>query len=367
MTVNVALVGLGNIGRKEIRELQSHPDFTVRAVCDRLEDRRRAIETRFDVPAFETLEETLAAVDVNLVRITTEPQTHHELAIEALEAGIDVYLEKIMTPTVAEAEDIVETAREHGQQTYVRRNAIYTPVYLRTKARLSEIGEVRRVEWVEPVDSYDSYDSYKQQWLRDLPGGAISEHLPHALYLIRWFLDAEPTVVNATSTEQELYVDLKAGGKRAAISYVPPCDTPMLLTIVGTEGTLIVDHDTMRIARPKRHTADSIKERVVRSNLYDLRQWAGHVTSLGARYSSQALWKLLGSRRGWADQHTDHYRQFDDIVHGSEFDISGMDGLKNVRLFESIWETAAGTETAADAETAAETETAAQADTADDS
>ena len=339
-TMDVLIVGAGSIGQKEILELRDHPAVRIIGVVDEDETQLAAVSST--VPkTYNELPEALGDTNPDLVRIATPPQTHHELAMIALEADCDVYIEKIMTLDSGRAREIIETAEEYGKSVYVRRNGFYTPVYYKAWNEVDRLGEPRYVHWIEPVGEYSDWNRSKRAWLRDLPGGIVSEHLPHALYTVRWILQAEPAVEDVFYDSEELHVSLTAGDKRARISYIRPSDYPMILDVVGSKGTIRIDHSTMRIHKPRGfESARSVEWRTARANVHDL---FGSVKNL-LRLSQQYVRRELNLAADPFYSQSDNYRQFTDIANDGEpsggFRIDGEEGLRNVRLFEEIWDRA---------------------------
>lgn len=336
--MDVLIVGFGSIGQKEVSELTEHPSIQLVGVAERDPTRRCSVPTDI-CPTFDSLTAALNAVDPSLVRIATPPRTHHDLAIEALEFGCDVYIEKIMTTEASTARDIVDTAAQLGQSVFVRRNAIYTPVYQRAwNDHLPEIGTVRHVHWTEPVGRYTDWSQSKREWLRELPGGIVSEHLPHALYTVRWFLGAEPTVESVQFSGEELHVSLTTESAQARISYVRPTDLPMLLDVTGSDGSMRINHSTMQVERPRGfEDASTVEARTTRANVQDLIGTVRNVT----RLATHLFRRELDVCPDPLYSQSDNYRQFTDIAErggaSGAFSIDGQEGVKNVELFEEIW------------------------------
>ena len=334
------VVGVGSIGQKEVRELKNHPQISVVGVVE-TDDKRRAAISPLVPKTYTDFSEGITDSNPDLVRIATPPQTHYKLAKTALYAGKDVYIEKIMTLRSEEARDLTRLAKKLGRSVYVRRNAIYTAVYKHAWDKLNEIGKIRHVHWIEPIEKYSYWSEYKQKWLHDLPGGIISEHLPHALYTVRWFLGEEPEVENVLYTGKELHVSLKCDEKRAEISYITPSDIPMLLNIVGSKGTLLVNHSTYRIIRPRGFEySKTLESRTIRANIHDLSGSIKNFFGLVGHYFIREL--RLNPKSIFSK--SDNYRQFSDIAQGGnpggDFRIDGEEGVKNVELFEKIWQKA---------------------------
>ena len=107
-TIKTGIVGCGYWGPNLIRNLRLSPDCDLKLICDtderRLDHMRRlhpdvATTTRFD---------DLLNDDVEAVAIATPARLHHEMAKACLKAGKHVFVEKPMTRTEVEAEELVQ-------------------------------------------------------------------------------------------------------------------------------------------------------------------------------------------------------------------------------------------------------------------
>jgi UDP-N-acetylglucosamine 3-dehydrogenase len=114
LTVPVAVVGVGNMGRHHARNYHELPDAELRAVVDGEPTRAEEIAHRFGATAYPTVaalleaEPELAAVSVAV------PTTAHAAVTRALlEAGKHVLVEKPIAPTIEEADEMIALAREH--------------------------------------------------------------------------------------------------------------------------------------------------------------------------------------------------------------------------------------------------------------
>jgi predicted dehydrogenase len=111
--LNIGLIGcghLGNIHAKLINELCS-ADKTLNfaGVFDLDENKRNDISSKFKVKVFSGQDELLNNVDT-LVIVTSTP-SHFEIAKQALEKNINLFIEKPVTSTLAEAEKLIEISR----------------------------------------------------------------------------------------------------------------------------------------------------------------------------------------------------------------------------------------------------------------
>ena len=117
--INVAQIGVGGRGgslqRLMLRMIEEGQNFKITAVCDVYEKRRRLAQENSKAE-FSTLDyrEVLARPDVDAVVIATPDHWHGTMALAAIEAGKDVYLEKPMTHTIEEAKAVARKVRETG-------------------------------------------------------------------------------------------------------------------------------------------------------------------------------------------------------------------------------------------------------------
>ena len=85
------------------------------AVCDVYQKRLDANKKHYHCDAYQDYKELLARNDIDAVYIATPDHWHARIAIDALNAGKDVYVEKPMTHTIEEAHLLVETVEKTGR------------------------------------------------------------------------------------------------------------------------------------------------------------------------------------------------------------------------------------------------------------
>lgn len=109
-SVRVGIVGLGGIGHQHAERLTDHGENLVGGV-DVVDTARKRFEEKYDVETYGTYEELYEA-GIDAVLITTPNKFHEQYAVEALESGVDVLLEKPLANTLESAERIAEAARD---------------------------------------------------------------------------------------------------------------------------------------------------------------------------------------------------------------------------------------------------------------
>ncbi|WP_413203445.1 Gfo/Idh/MocA family protein [Rhodospirillum sp. A1_3_36] len=145
--INIALVGFGKIAKDQhVPSIGKSEAFHLAATVSRH-------GTMEGVPAHRDLASLIAdQPEVTAVALCTPPQVRYALAREALEAGLDVLLEKPPGATLAEVEDLIALARDRGRVLFATWHSRFAAGVPATKAWLAE-REIQRgsITWREDV------------------------------------------------------------------------------------------------------------------------------------------------------------------------------------------------------------------------
>ncbi len=165
------------------------------ALMRRNQETARKIADRFKVPlVYEDADRLLENDEINAVYIATPPSSHARLAINALEAGKNVYLEKPMAMNVSEAQKIAAAVGKSGKKLVVAHYRRAVPAFVKVK-ELIDSGAVGKVLFVgirmlQPDDS-TLIAGTELPWRLDpsVSGGGLFHDLsPHQLDLcLHWF------------------------------------------------------------------------------------------------------------------------------------------------------------------------------------
>ncbi|NUN70491.1 MAG: Gfo/Idh/MocA family oxidoreductase [Bacteroidetes bacterium] len=110
--VNVGVIGTGHLGSLHAKMYAEISDAAFIGVYDTDAEKRKSVAAKYGVTAFGSIAELLAAVDA--VSIATVTTTHHAVAMEALRAGKHVLIEKPITSTLTEADELIALAKQQG-------------------------------------------------------------------------------------------------------------------------------------------------------------------------------------------------------------------------------------------------------------
>ena len=142
--LGVSVIGCGSWGRNHARVYKELENASLIAVVDAKEETAREIGERYGVEWHTDAEEVFKRPDVEAVSICTPTITHAEIALRAIESGKHVLVEKPMTNTVEEAEELIRAARRKGVYLTVGFVERFNPAVTEAIKLVSngEIGEV---------------------------------------------------------------------------------------------------------------------------------------------------------------------------------------------------------------------------------
>src|SRR5262249_30082109 len=114
--MRTALIGAGQIARQHLGCLRNLQGVEVVAVSDVAPSAAECAAERYRIPSwFTDHRRMLRASRPDVVHVTTPPTSHHRLAMDSLDAGAHVIVEKPATATFEEIDGLVRRARAKGR------------------------------------------------------------------------------------------------------------------------------------------------------------------------------------------------------------------------------------------------------------
>lgn len=120
--LNVGVIGAGHLGKIHLRLLNQSEHYNLIGFYDSNPTYAQEVSKEFNYPLFSSIDDLIAQADV--IDIVTPTLSHFETAKKVIEAGKHVFIEKPITNTVKEAEELVQLAKKHqvkGQVGHVER------------------------------------------------------------------------------------------------------------------------------------------------------------------------------------------------------------------------------------------------------
>ncbi|MFN7993367.1 MAG: Gfo/Idh/MocA family oxidoreductase [Bryobacteraceae bacterium] len=150
--IQLALIGAGDRGRYVASLFQKTDEIDVRAVCDVYAERANA--ALGDAPgaaAFADHRQVLGLRQIDAVLIATPDHWHTAIAIDALNAGKDVYVEKPLSRRPEEGPEVVRAARVNNRVCQVGMQQRSGTVYLEARERFIRTGMLGKISHVDCV------------------------------------------------------------------------------------------------------------------------------------------------------------------------------------------------------------------------
>jgi predicted dehydrogenase len=142
--MQVAVIGCGTVAQiMHIPYVVSSQNANLVAVVDPVLDRAECIANMYNVPQYyESVTSLLNDIDVDAVVVCTPSHTHAEVAVESLEAGIHTLIEKPLSVTLEDADQIVSAAEASDAVAMVAYMKRYDPAYERLQEHLRDFSSV---------------------------------------------------------------------------------------------------------------------------------------------------------------------------------------------------------------------------------
>jgi predicted dehydrogenase len=111
--VRIGVIGVGSLGFHHARLLKALPETELVGICDTDIERSRSVAEELGVGFSANLEDLLESVDAVTVAVPT--QAHFDVATQALAHDCDLLIEKPVTSTVSEADELIRRAEERSR------------------------------------------------------------------------------------------------------------------------------------------------------------------------------------------------------------------------------------------------------------
>lgn len=259
--MKVLVVGCGSIGRRHMRNLRALGIQRL-AACDPDPERLAPMVAELGIEPFADFEKAMIAIKPNLVFVCTPPVFHVPQALQAVQAGAHVFVEKPLSGALDGVDELIAEAEARQRVVQVGYNLRFHPGLQKVK-QLVDDGVIGRVLWArvevgQYLPDWRPWQDYRQSYTarRELGGGIILD-ASHELDYIIWLLGEPTEVICMTGKVSDLEVDVEdcatvllrfASGAYADVhmdfvqrGYARSCK------LAGERGTIIWDYSAHRV------------------------------------------------------------------------------------------------------------------------
>lgn len=133
--LKVGVLGAGHLGKIHLRLLNQSEKYELVGFYDAFEENANKVAAEFGYRKFDSIAELIAAVDV--VDIVTPTMQHFDCAKQVIEAGKHIFIEKPISNTVEEAEEIIALAKKHNVKGQVGHVERFNPAFTAVKDKIN--------------------------------------------------------------------------------------------------------------------------------------------------------------------------------------------------------------------------------------
>jgi predicted dehydrogenase len=331
--LSVAIVGSGNISRLHVEGYLAFPGrCKITRLADIYEEKPEQMKQNYklDAKVSKSYKDILNDPDIDLVSICTPPYTHAEIAVDFLNAGKNVLVEKPMAASLEECDAIIAAAKKSGKVfSVVAQNRFRDPIAnLKKVLDSGKIGKVVHAQvdsfWWRGHSYYDLW--WRGTWEKE-GGGCTLNHAVHHIDMLGWMLGlpskVSAMISNAAHDNAEVE-DISV----AVLQYPGGALAQITSSVVhhGEEQQLIFQGEKARVSAPWKVAAQ-----IAQPNGFPLKTPNEElIKELNDYYESLPKFAYVA-----------HQGQIDDVLRaielGKEPLITGEEGRNTIELITAIY------------------------------
>lgn len=208
-----ALIGCGRISPNHIVAAQKN-NLEIVGICDIdsecIQDKVKKFELQ-QVPQYTDYKKMIDEEKPELVAICTESGKHADIAVDCIESGCHVIIEKPIALSLYDADRILEKAREKGVKVCANHQNRFNKAIQKIREAIDKnrFGKLfygtAHIRWCRDFDYY-ARASWRGTWEQD--GGALMNQCIHNIDLLRWMMGDEiEEVIGMTDRLNHEYID----------------------------------------------------------------------------------------------------------------------------------------------------------------
>ncbi len=315
--LNVAVIGVGNMGSHHARNYFKMPQANLTAIADLNKDLGKKIANKFNCMFYDDYKDMLAKEEINTVSVVVPTILHEKVSTDVINYGKHLLVEKPLSHNVKSAERIVQAAKNKGVKLAVGHVERFNNGVIKLKELLTknELGEILGI----------SIERVGLPWPKVTEVNVIIDLAIHDIDILYYFLGTEPNHVWAhggisTHSQEDYAKILLTYGKIGSFVEVN-WKTPVKIRKVEITGSSA--YAELDLIKQKLVIYRGIKKSVGIENYSEfLKKWKP-VTEIINFQKNEPLRTELESF-------------LSSIISDSEPLVSGIDGLKAVQLAEKI-------------------------------
>ena len=323
------VVGCGSIGKRHVAVLDAEPEALITGICD--SDVIKAKEQSGlynNIPYFTSYDEMLKTIKADVINVVTPHALHAPMAIQALEAGFNVLVEKPMALKVADCKRMIEAAKANDRKLWVvKQNRHNVPIKLAKDA--IDKGMLGKIFMVKCDILWNRYQGYYDEspWRgkKEQEGGALFTQASHFIDLLVWWCGDIASVKSHMETQNH-HIETEdsgssiikfSGGAIGSINWttcVYNKNYEGSITIIGEYGTIKIGGQYLN-----------------KVEFWDVR---GYPLQEGVEFTDKP--NAYGKYQGTSSNHDKVIRTIIETIRHKHVDIEAVEGFEGMRSIDAI-------------------------------
>ncbi|HMP84201.1 MAG TPA: Gfo/Idh/MocA family oxidoreductase [Verrucomicrobiota bacterium] len=265
-TVRIGIIGMGNIGRHHANYLLDGKvaRCELTAVCSTSPDKLADYGAK-GIKVFGDANQLIQSGAVDAVVIATPHYQHTSLGIAAMEAGLDVMVEKPISAHKADAERLIAMHQKNPELVFGCMFQLRVePRYEKIQSLIhnGDLGDIVRINWINTdwyrTEAYYASGAWRATWKND-GGGVLLNQCLHNLDVLQWLCGMPSRVrgfcqlgrFHQIEVEDNVtaYMEWANGATGTFVSSTGEAPGANRFEIVGTRGTLLLENGKLVFTR----------------------------------------------------------------------------------------------------------------------
>ncbi len=211
--IRTAVIGAGKVADIHAGVLATLPASEFVAVCSRTQEKAETLATRYRAKAYTDIPSMIDEMAIEAVVVCTPHPAHAAPAIQALERGVHVLVEKPLAASLADCDAMIAAAeRSHVKLGVISQRRWYAPV-MRVKTAIDSgkigkpiLGTITLLGWRD--QAYYASDPWRGRWDTE-GGGVLVNQAPHQLDLLLWYMGEIDELVGYWANLNHPYIEVE--------------------------------------------------------------------------------------------------------------------------------------------------------------
>jgi len=211
--IRTGIIGCGKGAHLHAQALLNLPESVFTGVYSRTFKSAQSFAEKYNVKAYESIEEMAEKGGIEAVIICTPHPAHAKVAVRAAKAGMHILVEKPLASSLEDADAIISAAKDNGVTLGTISQRRFYPASMRVKQAIEAgkigrpiLGTVNMLGWRD--EAYYDSDPWRGSWEGE-GGGVLVNQAPHQLDLLQWYLGPIEEVFGYWANLNHPYIEVE--------------------------------------------------------------------------------------------------------------------------------------------------------------